>query len=71
MTEGQGPFIERRQRFAEILGDGVAIIPAGQEVRRNGDVHYPFRQNSDFYFLTGFDEPDAVAVLNPTDAKER
>jgi len=71
MTEGQGPFIERRQRFAEALGDGVAIIPAGQEVRRNGDVHYPFRQNSDFYFLTGFDEPDAVAVLNPTDAKER
>ena len=71
MTEGQGPFIERRQRFAEILGDGVAIIPAGQEVRRNDDVHYPFRQNSDFYFLTGFDEPDAVAVLNPTDAKER
>jgi Xaa-Pro aminopeptidase len=71
MTEGQGPFIERRQRFAEALGDGVAIVPGAQEVRRNGDVHYPFRQNSDFYFLTGFDEPDAVAVFSPTDAKER
>src|SRR4029453_52448 len=65
------PFIERRQRFAESIGDGLAIIPGSQEVARNHDVHYEFRQNSDFFFLTGFDEADAVAVINPTSAKER
>ena len=71
MADGQGPFIDRRQRLAEALGDAIAVIPGGTEVRRNNDVHYPFRQHSDFFFLTGFDEPDAVAVFNPTHAKER
>src|SRR5437868_9535958 len=66
-----GAFIDRRQRFAEAVGDGLAIIPAAREVTRNSDVHYEFRQDSDFFFLTGFDEPDAVAVINPTHAKER
>jgi Xaa-Pro aminopeptidase len=65
------PFVERRQRFAESIGEGLAIIPGAQEVARNHDVHYEFRQNSDFFFLTGFDEPDAVAVINPTSAQER
>jgi Xaa-Pro aminopeptidase len=65
------PFFERRQHFTAAIGDAVAIIPGAQEVGRNGDVHYEFRQNSDFFFLTGFDEPDAVAVINPAHAKER
>ena len=64
-------FIDRRQRFAEAIGDGVAVIPAAREVARNSDVHYEFRQDSDFFFLTGFDEPDAVAVISPAHAKER
>ena len=38
---------------------------------RNADTSYEFRQSSDFHFLTGFDEPDAVAVINPGHAKER
>jgi Xaa-Pro aminopeptidase len=67
----QAPFIERRQRFAEAIGDAIAIIPAAPEVRRNSDVSYEFRQDSDFFFLTGFDEPDAVALFNPAHAKER
>jgi Xaa-Pro aminopeptidase len=67
----QAPFVERRLRFAAALGDAIAIVPGGQEAGRNGDVHYEFRQASDFFFLTGFDEPDAVAVLNPAHAKER
>src|SRR2546423_6348098 len=66
-----GTFIDRRQRFAEAIGDGLAVIPAAREVSRNSDVHYEFRQDSDFFFLTSFDEPDAVAVFNPTHAKER
>ena len=65
------PFVERRQRFAAAIGDGLAIIPGAREIQRNGDVNYEFRQASDFFFLTGFDEPDAVAVFNPADAKER
>lgn len=65
------PFLERRHRFAEALGEGLAVIPGAQEVYRNADTVYPFRQASDFYFLTGFEEPDAVAVFNPTHAKER
>ena len=47
------------------IGDGIAVVPAAVETVRNDDVHHPFRQSSDFYFLTGFDEPDAVAVFDP------
>ncbi|HYB44122.1 MAG TPA: aminopeptidase P N-terminal domain-containing protein, partial [Candidatus Methylomirabilis sp.] len=65
------PFLERRRRFAEAIGDALAIIPAAREIPRNADTNFEFRQSSDFYFLTGFDEPDAVAVINPGHAKER
>jgi Xaa-Pro aminopeptidase len=64
-------FLDRRQRFAEVVGEGLAVIPGAPETFRNADTTYPFRQASDFYFLTGFDEPDAVAVFNPTHTKER
>src|SRR5262244_3362611 len=70
-SEELATFIERRRRFVEAIGDGLAIIPAAQETARNSDVSHPFRQNSDFFFLTGFDEPDAVAIFNPVHAKER
>ena len=65
------PFAERRRRFAEAIGDALAVIPAARETSRNADTGFEFRQDSDFYFLTGFDEPDAVAVFNPAHAKER
>lgn len=59
-------FAHRRQRLMDAMGDdAVAIIPSAGEQIRNRDVHYPFRQDSDFRYLTGFDEPDAVAVLAP------
>src|SRR4029453_16983203 len=70
-SEELATFIERRRRFVEGIGEGLAIVPAAQETARNSDVSHVFRQNSDFYFLTGFDEPDAVAVLNPAHSKER
>src|SRR5262249_22019481 len=70
-SEDLATFIERRRRFVEAIGEGLAIIPAAQETARNSDVSHVFRQNSDFFFLTGFDEPDAVAVLNPAHSKER
>ena len=46
-------------------GETAAVFVAGREALRNGDVHYEFRQRSTFYYLTGFEEPDAVAVLRP------
>jgi Xaa-Pro aminopeptidase len=67
----RAPFIDRRQRFTDAIGEAIAIVPGAHEVRRNSDVHHEFRQDSDFFFLTGFDEPDAVAVFDPTHAKER
>src|SRR6266850_8225373 len=70
-SEELATFIERRRRFAEAIGDALAIVPAAPETARNSDVSHPFRQSSDFFFLTGFDEPDAVAVFNPAHAKER
>ncbi len=64
-------FEMRRKRFAEEIGDGLAVIVGGRETLRNFDSYYPFRQSSDFYFLTGFPEPDAVAVFNPSHPTER
>lgn len=45
--------------------DAIAIIPAAPIRHRNSDVEYAYRQDSDFYYLTGFAEPEAVAVLIP------
>lgn len=54
----------RRQTLAQRLpSHSVAVIPAAQEVLRNGDAHYRFRQRSDFYYFTGFQEPDAVLLI--------
>jgi Xaa-Pro aminopeptidase len=58
-------FARRRTEFLTRLGDAIAIVPAGGEQVRNDDVHHLFRQDSDFFFLTGFPEPDAVAVFDP------
>lgn len=58
-------FAERRTRLMRSMRGGVAIFAGAREVLRNGDVHYDFRQSSTFHYLTGFDEPDAVAVLRP------
>jgi Xaa-Pro aminopeptidase len=63
-------FATRRAQFAGVLGDGIAVIAAGTETVRNDDVHHEFRQDSAFFFLTGFHEPDAVAILDPSHASE-
>jgi len=59
-------FAARRTRLMQMMEENsIAIIPAAHEIIRNNDTHFPFRQDSDFYYLTGFNEPDAVAVLIP------
>src|SRR2546427_2084874 len=48
----------------------VAIIPAAREAVRSHDTNYRYRQNSDFFYLTGFEEPDAIAVIAPSKEKK-
>ncbi len=60
--------VERRRRLAEALGEGIAVIPTAPERTRNRDTHYPYRYDSYFYYLTGFQEPEAVLVLAGGDA---
>ncbi len=58
-------FNKRRERFLAQLGDVAAIIPAASLVTHHADCEHRFRQDSDFWYLTGFDEPDAIALLLP------
>jgi len=50
--------------------DSVAIIPAAREAVRSHDTNYRYRQNSDFFYLTGFEEPEAIAVIAPSRDKK-
>ena len=45
--------------------DGIAVLPAAPVRHRNGDIEYAYRQDSQFHYLSGFPEPEAVAVLVP------
>lgn len=63
---------QRRQKLLTMMdNNSVAILPAATEVLRNRDTHYPFRQHSSFYYLTGFVEPDAWLVLIKTSEQVR
>jgi Xaa-Pro aminopeptidase len=59
-------FARRRKQLMGMVGEGgIVILPAAPVRMRSRDVEYRFRQDSDFYYLTGFAEPDAVVVLVP------
>ena len=61
----QDEFLQRRKKLLQGLPDNVvALVSANQELTRSNDTEYPFRQNSYFHYLTGFNEPDAVLVLS-------
>ncbi|MFO8154882.1 MAG: Xaa-Pro aminopeptidase [Pseudomonadota bacterium] len=61
-----GIHARRRQRLMEAMGgDAIAILPTAPARTRNRDVEHPFRADSDFHYLTGFPEPEAVMVLIP------
>ncbi len=58
------------KNFIEQIGkDAIAIVPAAHEVTRSYDTEFKFHQDPDFYYLTGFPEPDAIAVINPSNKK--
>ncbi len=58
------------KKFIESMQpNSIAIIPAAHEVTRSYDSEFKFRQDSDFWYLTGFPEPDAIAVIDPSSKK--
>ena len=62
----QAEYRRRRERLAELMEpNSIAIIPAGKLVTRSRDTEFPFRQSSDFWYLTGFPEYSALMVLIP------
>lgn len=62
----QREFARRRRQLMRMMGEGaIAVVPGASLRYRSRDVEYPFRQDSDFHYLTGFPEPEAVAVLVP------
>jgi len=66
MAVRKDEFARRRRQLMRMIGKGgIAILPTATEKQRNGDVHYHFRPDSDFHYLTGFDEPESIAVLVP------
>ncbi|HLM60544.1 MAG TPA: aminopeptidase P N-terminal domain-containing protein, partial [Pyrinomonadaceae bacterium] len=57
--------------FIEQIGkDSIAIIPAAHEVTKSYDTEFKFHQDPDFFYLTGFPEPDAIAVIDPSNKKK-
>jgi Xaa-Pro aminopeptidase len=55
---------ERRAALLNEMGEGVLVLFAADAAIRNNDVEHEYRQDSDFYYLTGFDEPESVLVLS-------
>ena len=59
-------FARRRKQLMRMADeDAILILPASPERVRSHDTHYPYRQDSDFWYLSGFPEPEAVLVLVP------
>jgi Xaa-Pro aminopeptidase len=65
----QQEYRQRREQFMEKMGNSAAILRSAPTAVMHNDVEYIFRQDSDFFYLTGFNEPEAVAVLAPHHAE--
>ncbi len=63
MSPMRDEYRQRRQRVLQAIEPGVLVVPSAPLAIRNNDVEYDYRQNSDFYYLSGFDEPESVLVL--------
>ncbi|MEO0478185.1 MAG: aminopeptidase P N-terminal domain-containing protein [Planctomycetota bacterium] len=68
-------FRARRQRVLDALlaqnGEGILVLPTGSEIPSHGDGSFPFRPGSDFDYLCGFPEPDAILVVFPETRRSR
>ncbi|MFB8792306.1 MAG: aminopeptidase P N-terminal domain-containing protein [Potamolinea sp.] len=67
----QTEYKERREQLMAKIGNGTAIFHSAPVAVMHNDVEYTFRQDSDFFYLTGFNEPEAVAVLAPHHEEHR
>ncbi len=67
----QTEYQQRRQRMMEKIGNGTAVFRSAPMAVMHNDVEYNFRQDSDVYYLTGFDEPETVVVLAPHHAEHK
>jgi Xaa-Pro aminopeptidase len=63
MSDPHALYVERRRRLLQAITPGVMIVPAAALAIRNNDVEHEYRQDSDAFYLTGFDEPESVVVL--------
>jgi Xaa-Pro aminopeptidase len=63
-------FAERRRKLADTLKGATLILVSHPEMIRNNDVHYPYRQDSNFFYFTGFEEPNSVFVFRPGQTPE-
>jgi Xaa-Pro aminopeptidase len=64
-------YAARREAFLQQMGEGVAIFPAAPLAIRSNDTEYRYRQDNDFYYLTGFPEPESLCLLSPQHDTER
>ena len=64
-------FEERREIFLNQLNGKAAVIPGASLVKHHADCEYPFRQDSNFWYLTGFDEPDESLFSDRIGQRER
>ncbi len=67
----QSEFAARREAFMNEMGPGVAVLPSAPVALRNNDVTHDYRQDSDFFYLTGFDEEESVLVLSSEHPEHR
>jgi Xaa-Pro aminopeptidase len=61
----QAEYRHRREQLMAKIGNGTAMFGSAPMAVMHNDVEYVYRQDSDFYYLTGFNEPNAVAVIAP------
>ncbi|MDD2783763.1 MAG: aminopeptidase P N-terminal domain-containing protein [Sulfuricurvum sp.] len=64
-------FLNRRIKLLERMEDGVAIVTAAMPAVRSNDTEHPYRQNSDFYYLTGFNESNSLLILIKTQSETK
>ncbi|AFY61093.1 aminopeptidase P N-terminal domain-containing protein [Synechococcus sp. PCC 6312] len=67
----QADYQQRRETLKAKIGTGVAVFNSALRAVMHNDVEYNFRQDSDFYYLTGFNEPGAVAVFAPNHSEHQ
>jgi Xaa-Pro dipeptidase len=69
-TDGRSTFRAHREALGRRLPGGPIVLGSAPEILRNGDVHFPYRQSSDFLYLTGVEEPGYALLLDPERGRE-